>query len=244
MTRWATALLLAASWSTATAAEPLRPPGIGTADPRQAVDVREAPWHALGRVQRGGSLCTGALVAPRTVLTAAHCLVGRNTRGLVEPEAVHFLLGYHMGRWRAEARVIRFVVGPGFDPARRRPGPEWADWALLTLDRPLATPDQVLPLMAKAPAPRSALMIAGYQQDRREVLLADTGCRLVGVAEVAPGRQMLVHDCAATRGASGAPVLARGPDGQGWAVAGLLVSVARDMALGFAVPAAALPAPE
>jgi protease YdgD len=84
-------------------------------------------------------------------------------------------------------------------------------------------------------------MIAGYQQDRREVLLGDTGCRVLGLREAAPARRLLLHDGAATRGASGAPLVVRDPEGGGWAVAGLLVSVARDLALGAAVPAEALP---
>jgi protease YdgD len=221
------------------AAQPALRPGIGANDPRAEVDGAAAPWRSLGRVQWGGMLCTGALVGPRTVLTAAHCLVGRGTQRLVQPEALRFLLGYRRGAWKAEARVTAITVDPAFNPAGQRPGPEWADWALLTLDRPLGTPDLVLPLLRGVPPPRSALMIGGYQQDRREVLLADTECRVLGFS-TARGGPMLVHDCAATRGASGAPLLVRGPDG-GWVVAGLLVSVAADIALGFAVPAAVLP---
>jgi protease YdgD len=52
---------------------------------------------------------------------------------------------------------------------------------------------------------------------------------------------MLLHDCAATRGASGAPVMVRGPDG-GWAVAGVASRSAVAAAMGSAVPAAGIAA--
>jgi protease YdgD len=110
---------------------------------------------------------------------------------------------------------------------------------VLTLDRPLGTPDRVVPLLATVPPPRVALMLGGYQQDRPEVLLADGGCRVLGMSARGPSG-MLLHDCAATRGASGAPVLARRPEGS-WAVAGVASrSAAAAAAMGAAVPAAGI----
>ena len=62
-------------------------------------------------------------------------------------------------------------------------------------------------------------MLGGYQQDRPEALLADTACSVLGLRRDSAGQPMLIHDCAGTRGSSGAPVLAQGPDG-GWARGG------------------------
>lgn len=216
-------------------------PGIGSADPRLPVEPEEVPWQALGRVQHElGGRCTGALIGPRTVLTAAHCLVAPRTGRLVQPGSLHFLLGYHLGAWEAHARVSAVRTGEGYDPARR--GPPGADWALLTLDRAIAPPESTLPLWRTAPAPRTALMLGGYQQDRPERLMADTGCRALGLRRDPAGLPVLLHDCAGTRGASGSPLLARDAAGR-WGVAGVASAAAAGLAMGAAVPAASVPAP-
>ena len=105
-------------------------PGVGPEDPRRPVDVRAEPWRALGRVQlEVGGRCTGVLVGPRTVLTAAHCLFGPRSRQVVRPGTVHFLLGYHMGEWTARARVTAIAMGEGLQLDRDIPfdGPLGAD---------------------------------------------------------------------------------------------------------------------
>jgi len=242
LARLATILLLAVG--PAAAQTPRQPipravlPGIGTSDPRQAADTRQAPWRSVGRVQTElGGRCTGVLVAMNRVLTAAHCLVSPRTQQFVQPGSVHFLLGYDRGTFTGASRVAAFIIGQGYQPGS---GPVGADWAILALANPVGSPERVLPLLRDIPPPRTPVMLGGYQQDRPEVLMADTACRLIGQFPDATGRSVIAHDCAGTRGASGSPLLARSPDGSRWGVIGVLSAVNPDLTLGYAVPAATI----
>ncbi len=213
-------------------------PGIGPDDRRVVVDAERPPWRAIGRVQTElGGRCTGVLVGSRTVLTAAHCLYLPRPRHFIQPRSVHFLLGYQHGVFAGHAVVARYTVAPGYDPLRgaRTAG---ADWAVLTLGIPLGAPDRVLPL-AKAETAGEAVALAGYDMDRAEVIEADLHCAISARVADGEGRPLLANNCEATRGVSGAPLLARSADG-GWAVAGIQVRAMAGHAGGLAIPASVI----
>lgn len=231
------ALLLAGA---AAAQEPIIPrstlPGIGGTDPRVQVAQLERPWSALGRVQTGlGNRCTGTLIAPDRVLTAAHCLVAPRTQRFVQPASIRFLQGYRLGQFDAAAEGRSYRVGEGFDPTTN--GPAGADWAIIELAWPLRTP--MLPLWQAGIPPGTPLLLGGYQQDRPEVILADTGCQAGPMVRQASGQLLLSHGCTATRGVSGGPLIAVLPDGR-HVVAGVAVRATVGQGRGFAVPAESL----
>lgn len=244
-------LLLAAL--PATAQNPLLP-GIGAKDRRVVVDASHAPWSSLVKVQSNlGARCTGVLVAPRRVVTAAHCLLNRAQRFL-PASSLHVLFGYDRGEYRQHRAVAALETGGPYDRERRLDGLV-GDWAVLTLDGD--APDGVtpLPLARVPPEPGTPLMLGGYSQDKAHIVTADTGCAARGIDDTERG-PLLVHDCDGTRGVSGAALLVRNPGpgpgpglgggpggdkaGEGWAVAGIAVAaVGGEAPRNIAVPSAA-----
>ena len=218
--------LLAAFALLVLAATPAR-----AADPRVVVDPDAAPWDVVARVQSNiGTRCTGVLVAPAEVLTAAHCLYNPRTRAMLEPVSLHLLFGYQRDRYRWHRLVARYETGPGFDGRERRV--QAADWALLYLRG--GVPVKPAPLYAGGIRAGLAVMLAGYNQDRAQLLLADLACHVLAVATLPGGSRLLAHDCAATLGTSGAPLLAR-QEGH-WAVVGINIAAGRRDNLALAPP--------
>lgn len=189
----------------------LRLPGIQGDDDRRRIASTDWPWTAIGRVNRTtGGYCTGALVAPDRVLTAAHCLWDPRQHRMRPASVFYFITGYDRGAMAAHAGVAGYRVAPGYQPAEREdPRQALNDWAVLTLEAPIETvaPLPLLPLDGEALAAAAAegrLMQAGYSQDRPHMLSIDLGCP---VDRMVAGGRLVVHGCDAVSGDSGSPLL-------------------------------------
>jgi protease YdgD len=201
---------------------------------RDVADMAAAPWRSLARVVVAGEMrCTGFVIAPDRVATAAHCLFSRRLGRFVPPSAVHVQVGYGRGAMAEHRVAARYRTGDGFDP---RAGPAFAgmDVAVLVLSHALAAP-----ALAVEPGQVGPAALGGYGKARPEVLQADQDCRVRGMARDKAGRILLAHDCAGGMGTSGAPLLQRGDDGQ-WRAVGVQAAGEAASGAGYAVPAAVL----
>ncbi|TAK99047.1 MAG: trypsin-like serine protease [Rhodospirillaceae bacterium] len=194
--------------------------GIGPVDLRTTVDQNVMPWRAVGRLVISGASCTGALVAPALLLTAAHCVFSPQTRQLVPPSSLHFMLAYSEGRYQAEAFGTHITVPDDYDPVLGI-GTMGNDWALVRLDHAIGQSDGFIPLSAHAPTAGVEVALGGYAKDHIEFLTVDLHCHVLGLILDQKGMPLIHHDCMATHGVSGAPLLMHGE--AGWTIGGIEV---------------------
>ncbi|MFV2038175.1 MAG: serine protease, partial [Paracoccaceae bacterium] len=150
----------------------------------------------------GRNFCTGAMIAPDLVLTAAHCLFDKETGRAFAASEIQFLAGFRNGRANADRGVKRAIAHPEFEFAGGDKISRVAfDLALLQLDRPVRN-FSVTPFETQErPRNGAQVGVVSYGHDRAQSAALQEACYVL-----ARRSGTLVLSCDVDFGSSGAPV--------------------------------------
>lgn len=163
-------------------------------------------WEAVGRIDMAGhGFCTGVLIAPDQVLTAAHCLFDKKTGKALSADRIVFRSGYLKGDALSERRGSKFVVADGYVPGGNLHDIENAtrDVAILRLQSPISS-SEADPFRIAETGGTGAVQVMSYGRGRTEAMSWQRRCDLTQEHGA-----LKLFDCDVTFGSSGAPVFVK-----------------------------------
>lgn len=200
MHHWMSLSLLVAGLATAAMSQ-------DTSAKRLNSGVEAGAWEAVGRLNIGDEgFCTGALIAPDVVLTAAHCLFDKHSGDAISVTQIEFLAGFRNGRASAHRLVRRAVVHPDYGyEGDLEAGDVRNDLALLELVHPIRN-GRIEPFKtSKRPAPGARIGVVSYAKEYANAPSLQEVCEVITERD-----GVLVTSCTVDFGASGAPIFVFG----------------------------------
>jgi secreted trypsin-like serine protease len=173
-------------------------------------------------ISTSSQYCTGAVLSPKVVLTAAHCLEDAGKKSSI---------GVRVNGTKQRLAVARYIRAPGFNPTSHQ-----NDAAVLILKSPAQAP--ALHVLSAEPSAGTAATITGYGQHTytstvaRVAYSADTTVQSLASCQAAWAQfgsavpssdicaQNASDDATLTRGDSGGPLLVKSADRR-WGIAGI-----------------------